>query len=423
MIQKVNTQNEYNALEHSTTESDLTLISQLNQVEHNGVNVQTREPITGDAVYHKDGKVYFFKGEEYTMPDGTIWNEGFHINASLLTSAGFTLVGTVIERKPEGVLIIDKGFIKSKYYSVIQHSITAIDSSVTSITIKLRVAGSYNTDTSVAVDLSGIDVGINEATATAICAAILATGSGYNSHKWWAFLGDKNLHPTTDSATGDAAPTQIVIQNDLVENWNQINTFSVTATGGGVTIKIASSLDGNPTPPSANNVLCKDGIVYSGASMPDILPNQHFGIFNLPNGSELTKKYADKVYYKYQDTEQSIKFLALNSCQNRYTAYTGVDGIGNKGDWFTMGVHEGVPYGMTYDIMAATAAKTGAYIIPRRQSDNGLCFAQLSLTMNVEIMRFPNSGPISMAYWVGNNGNVVSTIRYAPCCLYPSYLL
>lgn len=59
-IKKVNTLQEYAALQHSAAESDVTLISEGNQVKYDGVNVEVSLPKENDPIFRDgDGNIHF----------------------------------------------------------------------------------------------------------------------------------------------------------------------------------------------------------------------------------------------------------------------------------------------------------------------------------------------------------------------------
>lgn len=65
-IKKVTTQSEYSALQHSTAESDVTLITEGNQLKYDGVNVEVSIPKENDIIVRDtDGEIHFFTKSTY----------------------------------------------------------------------------------------------------------------------------------------------------------------------------------------------------------------------------------------------------------------------------------------------------------------------------------------------------------------------
>lgn len=81
-IKKVNTQSEYSALVHSTGESDVTLITDINKVNYDGVNVEVEMPKPGDIIFRDaDGDIHFISKESYKadlLPSGWKFVEPYY---------------------------------------------------------------------------------------------------------------------------------------------------------------------------------------------------------------------------------------------------------------------------------------------------------------------------------------------------------
>lgn len=81
-IKKVNTQSEYSALVHSTGESDVTLVTDINKVNYDGVNVEVSMPKPGDIILRDaDGDIHFISKESYKaalLPSGWKFVEPYY---------------------------------------------------------------------------------------------------------------------------------------------------------------------------------------------------------------------------------------------------------------------------------------------------------------------------------------------------------
>lgn len=81
-IKKVNTRSEYSALVHSTGESDVTLITDINKVNYDGVNVEVSMPKPGDIILRDaEGDIHFIGKESYKeslLPSGWTFVEPYY---------------------------------------------------------------------------------------------------------------------------------------------------------------------------------------------------------------------------------------------------------------------------------------------------------------------------------------------------------
>ena len=205
-IKNFNTEQEYQAETRSEQESVVSHIDAGNQVEYDGVNVETTTPILGDAVY-KDaqGAKHAFKAE------------GF--NPSLLP-ADYTYEGVFIGYYKDGRWQVFMGNYSSlptlKYADVVQFTISAI--SATDIRFFLHMAGDYAAWVQIDVTLTSAE--INATSASEINAALEAAGNtgnvGYDKHKYWAYLADANGNKV------DSGGTKIIVQCD---NWNDSRQY------------------------------------------------------------------------------------------------------------------------------------------------------------------------------------------------------
>ena len=204
-IRKYNTEQEYNLEPKPTQESVVSLIEAGNEVKFDGVNVETTTPVLGDAVY-KDaqGVKHAFKAEGFSPS---------------LLPAGYTYVGVFIGYHKDGRWQVFMGNYSSlpsyKYADVVQFTISAI--SATSITFYLKMAGDYANFVQVDVTLTSAE--INATSASEINAALEAAGNtgnvGYDKHKYWAYLADN------DGNKVESGGTKIIVQCDSWLDYRQ----------------------------------------------------------------------------------------------------------------------------------------------------------------------------------------------------------
>ena len=385
-IKKVNTQSEYNALAHSVSESDVTLISKERTVKFDGVNVRTNMPQVGDAVYHDGNEVVFIKGST--------------LNNALLDSSLLTKVGDVDGLFGDNALIRDKNSANNKYLDVCQYSITAISS--TTLAIKLRMSPDYSVDTTVDVTLTS--AAIDATSAAEISAAVAAKATAVGDTKaWWAYLADANDNKV------ESGGTKIIIQCDTCVDYRFYNvsatgcTISHTTWGDMPASDTYLKVNGKTTnycglmniargesywATSPSRVLSANVAVHSEAGNTNpmkksdflnnafaaelkayygtyenylrgefgILAPQQYGAFALPSGKELTMKYALKTA-PTKDGGTKYKFPHLYYCYNRSYGIAGLD----YGDWFAPGVAEGVQMmdDKTLALVNPTATKMG----------------------------------------------------------------
>lgn len=344
-IKTYNDRGAYNASEKPTTATEVGLIKSENAVVYDGINVQTLEPELGDAVYKDaDGNKVAFKSDGFTP--------------SLLSD--LTYVGVFIGYYKDGRWKVFMGNYSSlpsyKYADVVQFSITAI--TATNITFFLKMAGDYANFVQIDVSLTSAE--INATSASEINAALEAAGNtgnvGYDKHKYWAYLADANGNPA------ESGGTQIIVQCD---NWfdyrqYQCNDGSHALVGCVMTLTVwgdmpvsgalwrnngVSSYYGglefegfrdyyatNGATPTADIPLVSDKIVnktsFEGSEYCALLRSkyknydtymrshmvrypQKYGVFALPDGEYLTKKYGGLTATIKTGTTKA-KFPALN---------------------------------------------------------------------------------------------------------------
>lgn len=344
-IKTYNDRGAYNASEKPTTATEVGLIKSENAVVYDGINVQTLEPEFGDAVYKDlDGNKVAFKANGLTP--------------SLLSD--LTYVGVFIGYYKDGRWKVFMGNYSSlpsyKYADVVQFSITAI--TATNITFFLKMAGDYANFVQIDVALTAAE--INATSASEINAALEAAGNtgnvGYGKHKYWAYLADANGNPV------ESGGTQIIIQCD---NWfdyrqYQCNDSTHALVGCAMTLTVwgdmpvsstlwrnngvSSSFAGlefegfrdyyatNGTTPTADIPLVSTTIVnktsFESSAYCALIRStyktydtymrshmikwpQKYGVFALPDGEYLTKKYGGLTAVA-KDGSTKAKFPALN---------------------------------------------------------------------------------------------------------------
>lgn len=375
MITKYNNMSAYETAGKPTDESRVAKIVSTNEVIVDGINVMTKTPLVGDAVYHDGTNYYFFKG-------------GDQLNHTALIGKGYTAVGMVVGLKGNKALVINGENISSKYLNVWQYAITNITS--TSITLGFKMRPDYDNYTNVSVTLSS--TAVNATTASEITSALESTNSGYTTHGFWAWFDETN--------------NRIVVQCDLVENWQQ---YQCTATGCSVSVCVWEDMpehsqywrktgkftnyralmnidrgyaywSANGSTPTENVPIHQVGnnnpvteAAFTGSLYCSLLREtygdyrtylseefgvmypQKYGVFGLPDGQTLTNKYGNKTAQK-KDGTTVYKFPALHYPLT--VGYSGVNGI-ETGDWYLPGVDEGMMF-MPDEPMAlinATATK------------------------------------------------------------------
>ena len=348
-IKNFNTEQEYQAETRSEQESVVSHIDAGNQVKYDGVNVETDTPMLGDAVY-KDaqGAKHAFKAE------------GF---APSLLPADYTYEGVFVGYYKDGRWQVFMGNYSSlpslKYADVVQFTISAI--SATNITFYLKMAGDYANFVQIDVTLTSAE--INATSASEINAALEAAGNtdnvGYDKHKYWAYLAD------ADGNKVDSGGTKIIVQCDSWMDYRQYQCSDSTHALVGCTMThttwgdmpenssagfringrsgdqhimnvagSASYYSTNGRTPSANVPLNEAaGIVkktdFETSAYCTLLRQtygtyenyirkeytlmypQKLGVFRLPDGETLTKKYGPMTA-TIKDGTAKAKFPALN---------------------------------------------------------------------------------------------------------------
>lgn len=344
-IKTYNDRGAYNASERPTAATEVGLIKSENAVVYDGINVQTLEPEFGDAVYKDlDGNKVAFKANGLTP--------------SLLSD--LTYVGVFIGYYKDGrwkVLMGNYSSLPSyKYADIVQFSITAI--TATNITFFLKMAGDYANFVQIDVTLTSAE--INATSASEINAALEAAGNtgnvGYDKHKYWAYLADANGNPV------ESGGTQIIVQCDNWFDYRQyqcsdgshalvgcVMTFTVwgdmpvsgalwrnngvSSYYGGLEFEgFRDYYATNGATPTADIPLVSDKIVnktsFEGSEYCALLRSkyknydtymrshmvrypQKYGVFALPDGEYLTKKYGGLTATIKTGTTKA-KFPALN---------------------------------------------------------------------------------------------------------------
>ena len=357
----------YNAATKPTIESQVSLIETTREIIVDGVNVITTNPAVGDLVFlNESNEVTYIKG-------------GSWIQKAIIPSA-WVHVGYVYLRKGRHVGVIDKNAADVKYLDVCQYAITAISS--TTLAIKLRMSPDYAVDTTVDVTLTS--TAIDATSAAEISAAVAAKATEVGDTKdWWAYLADAEGNKV------ESGGTQIIIQcdtcvdyrfyvvsatgctiahitwGDMPENstyWrgergfytNYWGVMNIARTKAWATSSGRVPASNEPVGPRAgNDAPVKPSEFESSQYCADlraayktyeeylekcyaVVCPQKYGCFSLPDGAEMSKRYALKTA-PTKDGGTKYKFPALYYGYNR--SY-GVDGL-DFGDWHLHGVLEG----------------------------------------------------------------------------------
>ena len=389
-IKSYNTKADYDEAVKSTIESQVSMIETTREIIVDGVNVVTKEPVTGDVVFLDDqNNIIFVKGGA--------WIQKANIPVA------WTHVGYVYHRQGRKVGIIHKDASDEKWLDVCQYAITAI--AQTNITVNLRMAPSW-AGTDIAVTLASTD--INAANAQAISEAVAAKATEVgDTAAWWAYLADADGNKVTENGT------QIIIQRDTCDDyrfynvsatgctiahiswgdmpensnywrgergyytnyWGVMNIAKTKAwaTGSG---RVPASQEpitpraGNDTPvkPSEfeNSQYCSD-LRAAYKTYEEYLEKcycvvypQKYGCFSLPDGKAMAEKYARKSA-PTKDGGTKYKYPAL---YYGYNHSFGVDGL-DFGDWWLHGVTEGTVLmkDATLDALAPSVQKMGTVAI------------------------------------------------------------
>lgn len=357
----------YNAATKPTIESQVSLIETTREVIVDGVNVITTNPAVGDLVFlNESNEVTYIKG-------------GSWIQKAIIPSA-WVHVGYVYLRKGRQVGVIDKNAADVKYLDVCQYAITAISS--TTLAIKLRMSPDYAVDTTVDVTLTSTSIDTTSAAEISAAVAAKATEVG-DTKDWWAYLAD------AEGNRVESGGTQIIIQcdtcvdyrfyvvsatgctiahitwGDMPENstyWrgergfytNYCGVMNIARTKAWATSSGRVPASNEPVGPRAgNDAPVKPSEFESSQYCADlraayktyeeylekcyaVVCPQKYGCFSLPDGAEMSKRYALKTA-PTKDGGTKYKFPALYYGYNR--SY-GVDGL-DFGDWHLHGVLEG----------------------------------------------------------------------------------
>ena len=366
-IKSYNSKADYDAAIKSTIESQVSMIETTREIIVDGVNVVTTQPTVGDVVFLDDqNKVIYVKGGS--------WIQKANIPAA------WTHVGYVYFRKGRQVGVIDKNAADLKYLDVCQYSLTNFTN--TSVNLKLRMAPNYDVETSIDVTLTSAS--IDATTAAEISAAVAAKAAEVgDTNAWWAYLAD------ADGNKVDSDGTQIIVQCDVCVTWQTQYYYGAA----GCTIALASWGDmpensaywrgergfytnywgvqniartkawatsngripssNEPVGPQAGNsepvrpsafetseycadlrAVYKTYEEYLEKCYAVVCP-QKYGCFSLPDGAEMSKRYALKTA-PIKGGGTKYKFPALYYCYNRSYGVAGLD----FGDWHLHGVLE-----------------------------------------------------------------------------------
>ena len=364
----------YTAAGAPVSESRVSLIDETERVAFDGVNVETDEPVEGDAVYVVTETVNGGTQKRVTFLRGDDW-----LRTSLVPS-NYEKVGVVVERIGDKVLILDKNAADRKYADVVQFELAApaLDGQEHSSSISCRVSTNYGTAYTIPFTYTATTLAD---VATALNTAIEAkkTADGW-TNTLWAYMADGDNQKVDDAAVA----TKIIVQFDVWSNYQQYQCAGMThITWGDMPAnsyyfkltKVNTQYRGmmnetravaywktNGRTPTANEPLNVSGNTdpvtldaftnseycallretfssYAEYLMHDygILFPQKRGCFGLPDGKALAAAYAD-LTVPTKDGGTKYKFPALRYGYNRGYGVQGLD----YGDWYIPGVREGV---------------------------------------------------------------------------------
>ena len=378
MLKKYNSMEEYAADPKSTTESTVSLITDGNIVEYDGVNVITMEPKVADVVFtDEEGNVIFISGE--TIDKTRI-------------PAGWSHYGYVYARRGKNVHIIQKDGDSAKWADVVQFSLTGLtlDGEQHEAAIGLRLTGGtavgYADNTIIPFTYQGTTLGdVVQQLNAAIEAAQEEIGF---TNTVWAYI------PEQEQGLGD----DIIVQIDTWNDYRQYNTggnvgcelthvtwedmpssssyLRVTGAVNGGYLSLSKFIayyeksGSTPTkaqvPGSAATVnraafeeseFCAELRDYYGTYEAfceaefKIRKPQKFGAFALPGGREMTRLYGMK-WAPTKDGSRKFKFPALH-----YAAARCSDDFA-LGECWLPSVDEGC-YLMNDDTLAKLAVSIG----------------------------------------------------------------
>ena len=367
MIKSFPTPAAYAAAGKPTDESRVALILNTDEVRVDGVNVLMKRPSDVCAVFY-DG-------------DGNDWYVRWDtINASKLDPS-WTHVGYAFGFDGKKAKVLDKAFPSStyKWLNCWQYTISAI--SAATIKFYLHMKGDYAAWIAIEVELSDSSDGyMNATTVSEINAALEAAGNtgnvGYANHGYWAYLD-------TD---------KIIVQCDFCADYRQYQISDGTHALVGCTMALSvygdmpasdslwrkngcktyfgvqnvekseSYYATNGKTPTANWSLtaadlvtkaafetsqyCADlrafyGTYHNYIVMNKVMwPHPEYGLFNLMDADEMTRRYASLTFTKKDGTTVDWKFPAL------HTAVSVGYGSGKfaQGRWHLSDVTEGMEY-------------------------------------------------------------------------------
>ena len=205
----------YDAAVKPTIESQVSMLETTREILVDGVNVITTEPVPGDLVMlDESNAVRYLKGGS--------WIQKANIPST------WVHVGYVVTRKGRQVLIINKSGSDEKYADVVQFRLNnpTLDGASHTASIGVRVTGGtsagYDANTTISYTYAATTLA---EVVTALNSAIDAakTSLGF-TNTLWAYLADANGNKVEDNA--DA--TQIIVQLDTWDSWQQYNCSGMT---------------------------------------------------------------------------------------------------------------------------------------------------------------------------------------------------
>ena len=357
-IKKFTSKSEYNSATKSQTESTVSLVEAGNEVIIDGINVRTKEPVLGDAVYKDgDGNVIYIKMESLK---------------SNLIPQGWSYIGYVIENRPDGVLIGYSGTTTKKFLGVCEYVLDITsdingDASNFTKTIGLRF-GVPNWDTTQTITFestrdyqaarSALETALQtwlQANAPAQTSQWSVSASSSGGHYYLIIrrtaCDDYRFYNCTgcthDSWQGMPESSSYMKVNGQTTNYRGLQNiargkayWSTNGRTPTASVNVGSEA-GNTDPISldafTNSNYCNKLRTYYGSYEAylkgefGIDYKQKYGCFGLPTGEELTKTYGP------MKVGTTPRYPALNWA---YELDLGVAGM-QKGDWHLWDVREG----------------------------------------------------------------------------------
>lgn len=365
MIEKFDTNAAYAAAGYPTKESRVSEISENNLVKIDGVNIRTFNPVLGDAVYKKDGEVFYFKG-------------GDALNHSLLVANGYEGLGQIIGMRNGKKVFLDKTIATAKYLDVSQYAMAdaVLDGEEHSKTIGLRFGiPNWDTTTSITFTYTATTLAEVAAACTAAIEAKLTelSASAATIAEWWAYADEANNRVIVqrDNCTdyrfyacsglthitwGDMPESSVYFKrNGRQTNYRGLMNIARGAAYWSTNGRTPDSVvhvngeAGNTNPMTLAAYNTSEHAAEIRAYYPTyelylqgefgIMHPQEYGVFRLPSAKSLGQKYGNATA-PTKAGGVKFKFPALHY---GLTVNHGVSGL-SAGDLFTNGVEDGIVF-------------------------------------------------------------------------------